>query len=191
VGKPQALIPFPVNWTHKGDYRVSAIGGKMFRVPKSLVMLLLILGAISVVPLAHSGTGPADIVFKGPIFQYTLRKDHDPAVCKHMLQVFNDNFSHPWDAPELTDSAYSADSKYAFPVLPGVLHSARTTFEMAFTAQPASTEFSAIHWNEGRAIPGGGCRKDMSWRRARANSDCIFRLRQRWSCGYRNQARAC
>jgi hypothetical protein len=122
---------------------------------KSIVILLLVLSAIGITPLVHSETALADIIFKGPVFQYTLREDHDPVVCKHMLRVFNDKFSHPWDSLELTDSAYSADSKYAFPRLSGVQHSAQITFDMQFSAQPTSPEFSAIRWNEGRVIPGG------------------------------------
>jgi hypothetical protein len=55
----------------------------------------------------------------------------------------------------LTDAAYSVDSKYAFPLLSGVQHSARTTFDMMYSAWPTSSEFSAIHWMEGRAIQGG------------------------------------
>ena len=127
----------------------------MFSVPKLLVVFLLTLSAITVAPLAHSETSPVDAVFKGPIFRYSLREDHDPVVCKHMLQVFNDKFAHLWDSLGLTDSNYTADSKYAFPRLPGVQHSARTTFDMKFSSQPTSSEFSAIHWSEGRVVPGG------------------------------------
>ena len=76
-----------------------------------------------------------------------------------MLRVFNDKFAHPWDAPPLpwskTFQWYSADSKYGFPLLPDVKHSTEATFEMRFSAWPTSSEFSAIHWNEGRATPGG------------------------------------
>jgi hypothetical protein len=83
----------------------------MTRVPKSPMLLLQILSAADVAPLAHSGTGQAGIVFKGPIFQDIFREDHDPVVCKHTLQVFNEKFPHPWGAPELTNSAYLPDSE--------------------------------------------------------------------------------
>ncbi|WP_139351742.1 hypothetical protein [Rhodanobacter sp. C06] len=127
----------------------------MYRVPKSLVVLLLIMSSISITLRAHGGTSLANMVIKGPTFQYVLRKDHDPIVCKHIMQVFNDKFTHLFDAHLLIDSTFSANSIYAFPRLPGVQHSARSTAEMALSAQPTSPEFSTIHWNEGRATPGG------------------------------------
>jgi hypothetical protein len=65
----------------------------------------------ALLPLAHSGTDPADLAFKGPVFQNTLREDHDLVVCKRTLQVFNDTLSHPRGAPELTDSAYLPHSE--------------------------------------------------------------------------------
>jgi hypothetical protein len=129
--------------------------GNVLRVTRSLVVLLAILSGVAVAPLAHSGTDPVDAVLKGPIFQYSIREDHDPVVCKHMLKVFNDNFAHLWDAPGLTETAYSADSKYAFPRLPGVQHNTRITFDMQFSAQPTAPEFSAIQWSEGRIVRGG------------------------------------
>lgn len=124
------------------------------------VALLLISGNV-VVATAQTGVpaSPAEFVIHGPTFRYILKEDRNPAVCTHILRLFNDKFAHLWDAPPMpwskTDQWYSADSKYGFPLLPGVKHSTEATFEMRFSAWPTSPEFSAIHWKEGRAVPGG------------------------------------
>lgn len=94
-----------------------------------------------------------------PTYRYTLKKSHDPVVCKHMLQVFNGKFAQLWDTPPLlpvkNDASYSTGSKYAFPTLPGVTQNADTTFKLRYSAQPTSPEFSAIPWKEGSVIMGG------------------------------------
>src|SRR5579872_3778228 len=90
--------------------------------------LLLICGNV-LVASAQTGaeSSPDDLIIHGPTFRYVLKEDENPSVCKHMLRVFSDRFAHPWDAPPLPWSKdqhwYSADSKYAFPLLPGIKHS--------------------------------------------------------------------
>lgn len=129
----------------------------MSRALVALTMLLLCVNASATTPRTHAASSPTGFIVHGPIYRYTLIRDRNPAVCKHMLRVFNDKFTHPWDAPMLTsytnDSNYSATSKYAFPLLPGVKHSSKATEEMAFSAWPTSPEFSAIHWKEGLEVP--------------------------------------
>lgn len=131
----------------------------MSRVLVAITMLLLSVNASATAPQTKAASSPAGFIVHGPIFRYTLIKDRNPVMCKHMLRVFNDKFNHPWDAPLLTsytnDPNYSATSKYAFPLLPGVKHSTKATFEMRFSAWPTTPEFSAIHWKEGRVAPGG------------------------------------
>lgn len=124
-------------------------------------LALLLISGRSVVAAAEAGTelSPTELIIHGPTFSYFLKGDRSPSVCKHMLRVFNDKFAHPWDAPPMPWSKtyhwYSADSKYGFPLLPGVKHSTEATYEMRFSAWPTSPEFSAIHWKEGRAVLGG------------------------------------
>jgi hypothetical protein len=145
-----------------------AIGGKlialrwrfqMLRVVMLFAMLLLTVKMAAAAPAAHQLSGATGAVIKGPIFRYTIKEGRKSSVCKHMVRVFNDKFSHLWDAPPLpwlkSDHDYSAHSEYAFPRLPGVEHSTKATFEMRFSAWSTSPEFSAIHWKEGRAVPGG------------------------------------
>lgn len=132
----------------------------MSRVPIDLVAIwVMTIGVAVAAPAAHHALSSGDTIRPGPIFRYVLKADRSPAVCKHILDVFNDRFTHLWDAPSLTsltnDPAYSANGRYAFPRLPGVKHSIKATFEMRFLAWPTSPEFSAIHWKEGMAIPGG------------------------------------
>jgi hypothetical protein len=120
--------------------------------------MLLLSGLLTVAAAqpAHTPLRPRDMIIPGPTFHYTLKEDHSPLVCKHMLRVFNAKFVHPWDAPELVsrfnDPPYSAAGRYTFPRLPGVQHSISATFKMRFSAWPTSPEFTAIHWKEGRDI---------------------------------------
>lgn len=125
----------------------------------AMTMLLLFMNvAIAALP-PRAASSPADTIIHGPTFRYMLKKDQNAEICKHMLHVFNDKFTHLWDAPPLTsltkDPNYSATGKYAFPLLPGVKHSPKATFEMRFSAWPTSPEFAAIRWREGRAVFGG------------------------------------
>jgi hypothetical protein len=128
------------------------------QILRAMLALVVLMTLGSAAPLAH-GEGAADIIIKGPTFRYSLTSGQDLDVCKHMLTVFNDKFAHLWDGPPLTsltdDPDFSATSKYAFPLLPGYTHSAKSTAEMSLSAQPTSPEFSAIHWQEGSAHPGG------------------------------------
>lgn len=132
----------------------------MARTPLMLLTFWLLSASVAAAePPAHAALRPADIVIRGPTFRYTLNEDRSPSVCKHMLRVFNEKFTRPWNAPMLlsytNDPDYSVTSKYALPLLPGVKHSTKATFEMRFSAWPTSPEFSAIHWKEGKAVPGG------------------------------------
>jgi hypothetical protein len=79
------------------------------------------------------------------------------SVCEHMNEVFNRSFSDLWNADPLwseSDVHYAANSRYAFPMLPGVDHSARDTFTMRFSKTPSSAEFNSVAWREGRALIG-------------------------------------
>lgn len=130
----------------------------MFRVLMFLTMSVLATDAVAKAPPSDTAPG-ASMIIKGPVFHYSLKENKNPSVCKHMLKVFNDRFTHLWDAPRVENLAnspeYSANGRYAFPLLPGVKYSAQATYHMRFSAQPTSPEFSAIHWQEGMAIPGG------------------------------------
>lgn len=131
----------------------------MSRVLVPLTMLLLTVSVARAASLSRVASRAANTRMTGPTYRYLLDKNQSPGVCGHMLHVFNDKFTRPWDAPPMpwskSDHDYSANSKYAFPLLPGVKHSTKATFEMRFSAQPVSPEFSAIHWKEGLGTPGG------------------------------------
>lgn len=134
----------------------------MARVLMCLAMLLLAVTVANAVPASHaaSGASNSDRIVRGPTYRYILREDHGGPVCGHMLRVFNVKFTRLWDSHPLPSSKsggrdYSAPSKYAFSLLPGAVHNTKATFVMRFSAQPTSSEFSAIDWREGRAILGG------------------------------------
>lgn len=139
----------------------------MHHVLTSLTMWLLLVSAACAAPSAHGASGTPNVFQTGPTYHYILKQDKNPAVCKHMLRAFNDRFTHLWDAPLMpwskSDQSYSSSSKYAFPLLPGVKHSTEATYEMRFSAQPTSPEFSAIHWKEGNAILGGCPASECPW----------------------------
>jgi hypothetical protein len=129
---------------------------------RALVLIAASLLAVviaSAAPLPRVVSVAPQTTLRGQTYRYILKENRNPEVCGHMLRVFNDKFTHLWDAPPMPWSKknqdYAADSKYAFELLPGVEHSTAATFEMRFSAQPTSPEFSAIHWKEGRGIPGG------------------------------------
>lgn len=132
----------------------------MSRVLLLFTIWILTASIAAAAPIARSASGGSKIIVRGPTYRYVLKENRSATVCEHMLHVFNDKFTHPWDAPPMpwskeTDRNYSADSKYAFPRLPGVEHSTKATYEMRFSAQPTAPEFSAIPWEEGVAVPGG------------------------------------
>jgi hypothetical protein len=122
-------------------------------------MALLTLNVADAAPTARAPSTQTDTIVRGPTFRYSLKRTQNPALCEHMLRVFNENFAHPWSAPTLmsltNDTNSSTTSKYMFPLLPGVKRSVETTEELAFSAWPTSPEFSAIHWKEATATPGG------------------------------------
>jgi hypothetical protein len=117
----------------------------MFRRLLTLAMFPLMISVASAYP--------------SPTYRYVVKEGRNQPVCQHMLSVFNSKFARPWYAPPMpwskTDQNYSANSKYAFPLLSGVKHSTKDTFRMRFLAQPTSPEFSEIHWKEGDALLGG------------------------------------
>lgn len=131
----------------------------MSRVLIRFTMCLLITSVASAATPDRTTSGGPNIIVRGPSYHYVLAAGRTRRVCEHMLHVFNDKFTHLWDAPPLpwleSDYDFSANSKYAFPLLPGVKHSTKATFEMRFSAQPTSPEFSAIHWKEGVGVAGG------------------------------------
>lgn len=131
----------------------------MHRVLINVFVLILIGVADNAASSPPAASHAADVIITGPTYQYTLKEDRNPSVCRHMLQVFSAKFSHFWDEPALLpatkDRDFSANSKYAFPLLPGVKPSTDSIYEMRFSAQPTSPEFSAIHWKEGIGVPGG------------------------------------
>lgn len=131
----------------------------MLRAMLVLVALLLSVSIGNATALSDAVSDVSKVVVRGPVYRYSIKEGAHVGVCTHMLRVFNNNFTHLWNAPPMpwskTDLTYSANSKYAFPLLPGVRHSTRATFEMRFSAQPTSPDFSAIHWKEGMGTPGG------------------------------------
>lgn len=131
----------------------------MYRALLAMAASLLSMTVGSAATLPTVASDASKIVVRGPTYRYSLKEGQHTGVCTHMLRVFNDRFTHLWDAPPMpwskNDRTYSAASKYSFPLLPGVKRSTRSTFEMRFSAQPTSPEFSAIHWKEGMGTPGG------------------------------------
>lgn len=131
----------------------------MSRVLISLTMLLASTSAASAASTSAAASGSPGIIIHGPTFRYALEGDRNPMVCQQMLRVFNEKFTRLWDSPPMpwskSDQDYSATSKYAFPLLPGLKHSTQFTYDMRFSAQPSSREFSAIPWKEGTAVAGG------------------------------------
>ncbi len=105
--------------------------------------------------------------FEDTTFRYDLEESYDDQVCRHMLEVFNNNFSTLWKheepwfltgerSPETgygilkSNPSYEEHGKYAFPKLPGVKHDVALTAEMAQQKLPTSPEFDLIPWREGR-----------------------------------------
>lgn len=130
----------------------------MFRALRPLTILLLTVCATGAAPLACA-THFTRAQHIGPTYKYTLKKSTNSGVCEHMLSLFNDQFTRLWSAPPqapvTNDPVYSTDGKYSFPRLPSVEYSADAVFQTRFFSQPTSPEFSAIHWEEGMAFPGG------------------------------------
>lgn len=128
---------------------------------RTINFLIFLLG----VSLVSAATLPRDVleaprpIIKGPTYRYILKDSHNPALCAHMLHVFNTKFAHLWDAPPIWasegDPVYSARSVYAFPMLPHLKHDSESTFLLRYSKVPTSKEFSAIPWQEGRALMGG------------------------------------
>lgn len=88
-------------------------------------------------------------------YNYVLEENHNPEVCRHMLVVFNQKFTHLWDYPPTHWTGNPAESEYEFPALPGVRRNDEVNDEVWYSAFPTSPEFSAIHWKQGRAVPKG------------------------------------
>lgn len=140
----------------------SGIEKNMSRSSKSLFPALILITVVTGRISCAQAVGLSDaksVDAYNPTYRYTLKKSRDPVVCKHMLQVFNDKFAKPWGTPPLlptkNDGSYSAGGKYAFPALPGVIQNADAIYELRYSAQPTSLEFSAIPWKEGAMIMGG------------------------------------
>ena len=91
-------------------------------------------------------------------YTYKLQNSQDAQnpVCAHMTEVLNKSFSALWDTDwwSATDANFAADGKYAFPLIKGVEHQGRATFDMRLSKVPSSPEFDAIPWSEGRALVG-------------------------------------
>lgn len=88
-------------------------------------------------------------------YRYTTTQSNNDRVCRHMLRVYNKDFSFPWKTPALAatgkpDRAYGSNGRFSFPTLDGVVHKNRATAVMRFSKLPTSPEFAAIKWREGR-----------------------------------------
>lgn len=80
-------------------------------------------------------------------YAYRLETGRDTQVCRHMLGIYNDNFSEPWNLGPLPLD------EPPFPMLPGVEYDKRLGgVVIAFSAFPSSPEFEAVNWREGRVI---------------------------------------
>ena len=127
------------------------IGGTSVRHRASFLWLLLMVAAV-----ANPRVGIAEKA-KEPVYNYKLGMSKNKDLCVHMLDVFNTKFRRLWDVDILTsddDPRYGPTSRYAFPTLPGVTHTSRMTFDLAYSRVPTSTEFDAVDWWEGRATLG-------------------------------------
>lgn len=116
---------------------------------KKLILFLVVFGF---------GQSHAASMQEDQSFTYKLEMSRNDKVCRHMQKVYNKNFRQPWKTKplDLEGKAYGENSKYAFPLLPGVEHSEYFTFLMRYSKLPTSPEFEAIKWREGRSISGGG-----------------------------------
>lgn len=120
-------------------------------VPRALCLMISLLWVSSI----NAATLPRDVleaprpIIKGPTYRYFLRDGHDSALCGHMLRVFNTKFAHLWDAEPIWaaegDPVYSAQSVYAFPMLPHVKHDSESTFLLRYSKVPTSEEFRQFH----------------------------------------------
>lgn len=128
----------------------------MSRVSSMLGAICLLIVNVTTVA---AQSDPAGTAVGGSTYKYSLVEGQSLPVCKHMLRVFNSKFPTLWNPPYLISSAgtsnYSANSKLAFPLLPGVKHSTEATYQMRLSAWPTSPVFSAIRWREGRIMLGG------------------------------------
>lgn len=128
----------------------------MSRVSSMLFMVCLLTVSATTVAAQSS---PEDTAVGASTYKYNLVEGKSLSVCKHMLRVFNSKFRSIWNPPDLISPTgipnYSANSKLAFPLLPGVKHSTEATYQMRLSAWPTSPVFAAIHWREGRAVPYG------------------------------------
>lgn len=94
-----------------------------------------------------------------PEYSFALIEDRQPDLCGHMQIVFDQHFKHMWPDPDFTkpfDVIFSANSEFAFPLLPSTPHDWRLTMAMRYSKVPSSPEFDAIPWHEGHAVFGGG-----------------------------------
>lgn len=113
--------------------------------------VFLLLTACVIAPATQAKTGAA------MTYAYSSELNQDSDLCKRMAGVFNTKFANLWkrDAFSSMDAShYTAGSKYAFPLLPGVSHASRFTFDMSLSRSPSSEEFDAIDWKEGRVTTG-------------------------------------
>lgn len=88
-------------------------------------------------------------------YRYMTTESKNDRVCRHMLEVYNRDFAYPWKTPALAaignpDRAYGPEGRFSFPRLDGVVHDNRATWIMRYSKLPASPEFTATTWREGR-----------------------------------------
>lgn len=87
-------------------------------------------------------------------YQYRLEEGHDKKICAHMTQVFNQQFRTPWGkghgSLERNPSVFGIPSDQIFERLPDVIYEKDFTGRMLLSKFPSSSEFDAVHWQEGR-----------------------------------------
>jgi hypothetical protein len=116
--------------------------------------LMWVLGVSSVLLTIVAGAAE-------PVYRFKLQENSRTDLCDHMEVVLNERFKNMWGIPIPRDSSlsiYDDKSEYAFPLLPGTVHSNAMTNVMMYSRIPTSPEFVAVPWLEGHATAGDNMR---------------------------------
>jgi hypothetical protein len=111
-----------------------------------------------------TGTGYAQV----EQYKYRLEQSQDKDLCVHMTKVFNQKFKTPWDKGQKpwkpNPTIFGKPYDQVFDRLSGVEYSLDFTWDMLLSKFPASAEFDAVKWKEGRVYYSDG--RPSPYRRA-------------------------
>lgn len=90
-------------------------------------------------------------IYPNPAYRYQLSESLDPAVCQHMLRVYETEFRHPWSFREGYRKLYSSVYSWVYqqmesPNAAGAENLQRL-WEMRYAMFPTSKEFEAVEWS--------------------------------------------